>query len=1704
MHADAAAFIPKERKAKYEFQEIDKNLNTALINLGEAEKAKEDAEKKFIDAKAKEDTNKSEANINARKEAEKKLNDAVKDVNEQLEKVNEEKKKSISDEAIKNTIERINAINKIFTDTNINEIKKYVLNASIILQDKYIKRFNEIPQPSNLDNVKSLCGKCFDFIFNKANHDQKNIVVDAFSSIMNYIYYYFDITTPVIDIEDVKKIDLNNIDSHDKISSNFVLSVNDYYEVLMMLFPYIDDWNKLKDVENLEDLFKTDKYNKFVINNQNIESYNLTQIVKKKAKTIIAVLKYYHHSFYPNWYTIYPIPIQDEIDTRINDNLKDDKFLALNYEDRNILTNLCKYYATYDNSHILNKFTKFDITVNNKTITIDNKYVKRLFNNVSEYIDIINNNIQYEDILVNINDNITQKIFVFKKIMFMSFFNTKDNKGNDNIVITQYTNEKLSDFTSNRTLISINNDLIEYIKRIFKTWYNTDWDVEDNNSIIKKRNNNKLDENFKNIITKIKNMKKPIYHFKQLLIQTIEDIYHNVIKSNPIKNNKIDDLIKNMATYVTDDDIYNMNVLLPDFKKQYVNYVMQQLILLTTIYKFVSGILSKVILEETKKPNIKNETELKKYDQCYHFLKGVTYEELKKNNNRIINESIEQMTREKKDEKDINKYKKELIDEDFQFGDINSLRNIYAVRWTSQLKLFTNYLNSNVMFITGGTGVGKSTQIPKLISYCSVAIDNKPNGRTVCTQPRIQPTQSMIYIARQMGIIIPYGKNKSAYTDNKVCDDNAQYYSSEDPDKQIDNITSPVFKMETDKSLYNQFIKRGDLLLDNKLIMRSIKNEIKHSIIEQYVKYPVYKIGKYGRYYWFLDENIISDKYNDYNIAPLYNAKNDKHNLDINFRRMMSRDRDKIILDEISNDEAIKFMNAIKDNKYYYMPRYILKSGGIYDEYESETDKYHRSIKNKIATEYTKNKSQREIINMLNKYSNIDYISKYAQYHNIIIDEVHEHNFNMDTLLCLLNYYLSSDVYKLFIITATFDFDEVLFRKYFNFKNNNFIDNRCHFSEPFKTTTYNIIEQYENKINSVTELSDDEKNDKILAYINSLTNYGDIIVFKAGSAEVNKCVNFLNYNMKDDTMIAIPFFSQMNESLKDYVKGKSHAKKLSKKLITNELIDVNNYIKETDAKVYNHYVLVATNIAEASITIDALTHVIDDGLQKKKIFNYETFTDDKLELKPIGETNRLQRKGRVGRRGDGTAYFLYKKGTLLKEKPIYAITTDDIRPFIFNCLNNESKNTTDLTIPVDDLIFNSKFYIQHPLIDYEDKTNKMIQILSTYKNFGIITNSYTKKLVKTDFGLFINALLIEMEDVTLQETLSIIGASTLRCLESMIGLICTMKLRDSITITNIIHQLGSKEDKSDFIILKKYFDSLERFVFGGKIKDYIFNKLNEITIEEIKDDDDNKSEFHQILQQVKAIRTEFTSKMIRQLLTDLANEDNTYLNIYAGNIDFLSRVKITDKVIELATEYFKLKAPIILTCLLYLKTIDNEKVITNEIINEYYDMSKYDIKKYIPNLQLIAPLSKYDRLTYLLTYFNYQNIFMNVTSINNTLNNSSYLNIASGLIAHNNNYSYNVVIPHNKYGTFSFSSKLIPSMQYDSLFTYIPSVMPRKRTTYINGVIDEIEILTFNFKHNINNSLIPLLPDTIKKIYRTWTNITPEQKEYIDIIKKYQ
>ena len=177
------------------------------------------------------------------------------------------------------------------------------------------------------DIIKTLCNERFNELFSdKISNEQKEIVIGAFFDIIVMIYDKFDITIT---------------------KDNYVLSNNDYYEVLMLLFPFIDDWNKLKEVENLEDLFKTDKFNKFVINNQmfngeDIKTLPLSEIIKIKKEAITKTLSKYYHSFYPNWYTIFPMPIQEEIDNRINK-----KKLGINDITEGewlILLNLYQYY----------------------------------------------------------------------------------------------------------------------------------------------------------------------------------------------------------------------------------------------------------------------------------------------------------------------------------------------------------------------------------------------------------------------------------------------------------------------------------------------------------------------------------------------------------------------------------------------------------------------------------------------------------------------------------------------------------------------------------------------------------------------------------------------------------------------------------------------------------------------------------------------------------------------------------------------------------------------------------------------------------------------------------------------------------------------------------------------------------------------------------------------------------------------------------------------------------------------------------------------------------------------------------------------------------------------------------------------------------------------------------------------------------------
>ncbi|KAG8888201.1 DEAH-box RNA helicase prp16 [Tulasnella sp. 332] len=77
-------------------------------------------------------------------------------------------------------------------------------------------------------------------------------------------------------------------------------------------------------------------------------------------------------------------------------------------------------------------------------------------------------------------------------------------------------------------------------------------------------------------------------------------------------------------------------------------------------------------------------------------------------------------------------------------------------------------------------------------------------------------------------------------------------------------------------------------------------------------------------------------------------------------------------------------------------------------------------------------------------------------------------------------------------------------------------------------------------------------------------------------------------------------------------------------------------------------VIVATNIAETSLTVDGILYVVDAGYSKLKVYNPKVGMDA-LQITPISQANANQRTGRAGRTGSGFCYRLYTESAYRNE-----------------------------------------------------------------------------------------------------------------------------------------------------------------------------------------------------------------------------------------------------------------------------------------------------------------------------------------------------------------------------------------------------------------------------------------------------------------------
>lgn len=137
----------------------------------------------------------------------------------------------------------------------------------------------------------------------------------------------------------------------------------------------------------------------------------------------------------------------------------------------------------------------------------------------------------------------------------------------------------------------------------------------------------------------------------------------------------------------------------------------------------------------------------------------------------------------------------------------------------------------------------------------------------------------------------------------------------------------------------------------------------------------------------------------------------------------------------------------------------------------------------------------------------------------------------------------------------------------------------------------------------------------------------DTLVFLPGEFDIKTCVRALAFRCDYKKLQIYPLYGRLNKEEQEQV-----------------------FTPTPEGKIK---VVVATNIAETSITIDGITNVIDSGLAKINFYNQKNFSSALITEK-ISRSSCEQRKGRAGRVAPGRCYRLYSEDDL-QERKDYAL-----------------------------------------------------------------------------------------------------------------------------------------------------------------------------------------------------------------------------------------------------------------------------------------------------------------------------------------------------------------------------------------------------------------------------------------------------------------
>ncbi len=225
------------------------------------------------------------------------------------------------------------------------------------------------------------------------------------------------------------------------------------------------------------------------------------------------------------------------------------------------------------------------------------------------------------------------------------------------------------------------------------------------------------------------------------------------------------------------------------------------------------------------------------------------------------------------------------------------------------------------------------------------------------------------------------------------------------------------------------------------------------------------------------------------------------------------------------------------------------------------------------------------------------------QYAILIIDEAHERSLNIDFLLGYLKNILTSrDDLKVIVTSATID--TLSFSAHFNGAPIVTIPGKTFPVEvrymPPEADEFGEFDNYvEAAARAVGELHRKEPP-------------GDILVFLPTERDIRSCCELIGKTVSG--LDILPLFGRLHTADQKKIFQPSSKTKI----------------------------VVATNVAETSITVPGIRYVVDTGLARMSYYNYRAKTHS-LPVKKISQASCDQRKGRCGRLGPGVCIRLYSE-----------------------------------------------------------------------------------------------------------------------------------------------------------------------------------------------------------------------------------------------------------------------------------------------------------------------------------------------------------------------------------------------------------------------------------------------------------------------------